>query len=116
MEVKRNKFGLNKGDSVWFESCKKSFKVRECNDMFAICTQPYNFKPNTVIYTIIDFDRYVRGLDNYVFGIYDYYSDEDCKQAMEDLMSGNMEVSWKTDKNVSLDIVRIKHKNKNNVI
>lgn len=111
MEIKTNKFKLNKDDRVWFSSNKKSFKVRECNDRFAICTQPYNFKPNTVIYTIIDFDRHVRGLDNLIFTVYDYYSDEDCKQAMEDLMSGEIEVSWKTDKNVSLDIVRIKHKN-----
>ena len=51
---------------------------------------------------------------NYIFA--GWYKDEDCKQAMEDLMSGNMEVSWKTDKNVSLDIVRIKHINKNNGI
>lgn len=116
MGTKTNKFGLNKGDSVWFSTSKKSFQVRECNDRFAICTQPFNIKPNTVVYTIIDFDRYVRGLDNYVFGIHDYYSDEDCKQAMEELMNGEMEVSWKNNKNVSLDIVRIKHKNKNNVI
>ena len=110
MEVKTNKFGLNKGDSVWFSTSKKSFKVRECNDRFAICTQPYNFKPNTVIYTIIDFDRDVRGEDNLIFSVYDYYSDEDCKQAMEDLMSGEIEVSYKRNKNTILDIVKVKHK------
>jgi hypothetical protein len=58
--------------------------------------------------TIIDFDINVRGLDNLVFGIYDYYSDEDCKQAMKDLLNGDMEVSWRS---VSLDIYRIDHKN-----
>ena len=110
MEAKENRFGLKKGDSVWFSASKKSFKVRECNERFAICTQPYNFRPETVIYTIIDFDRNVRGLDNLVFGIYDYYSDEDCKQAMEDLLHGDMEVSWRSSKNVSLDIVRINKK------
>ena len=46
---------LNKGQRVWFSDGKKSFRVREANEKFAICTQPYNFKPETVIYTIIDF-------------------------------------------------------------
>ena len=111
METKANKFGLNKGDTVWFSTNKKSFRIRECNDKFAICTQPFNLIPNTVIYSIIDFDRCVRGQDNFVFGVYDYYLDEDCKQAMEDLMNGEMEVSHKNNKSVSLDIVKIKYKN-----
>jgi hypothetical protein len=110
METKTNKFELNKGDSVWFSASKKSFKVRECNDRFAICTQPFNLQPKTVIYTIIDFDRDVRGEDNLIFSVYDYYSDEDCKQAMEDLMSGEIEVSYKRNKNTILDIVKVKHK------
>ena len=110
MERKSNKFELNKGDSVWFSASKKSFKVRECNDRFAICTQPFNLQPKTVIYTIIDFDRNVRGEDNLIFTVYDYYSDEDCKQAMEDLMSGEIEVSYKRNKNTILDIVKVKHK------
>lgn len=110
METKTNKFDLNKGDSVWFSTSKKSFKVRECNDRFAICTQPFNLRPKTVLYTIIDFDRDVRGEDNLIFTVYDYYSDEDCKQAMEDLMSGEIEVSYKRNKNTILDIVKVKHK------
>ena len=110
METKTNKFELNKGDSVWFSTSKKSFKVRECNDRFAICTQPFNLRPKTVLYTIIDFDRDVRGEDNLIFTVYDYYSDEDCKQAMEDLMCGEIEVSYKRNKNTILDIVKVKHK------
>ena len=112
MEIKTNKFKLNKDDRVWFSTNKKSFKVRECNDRFAICTQPFNLQPKTVLYTIIDFDRNVRGEDNLIFSVYDYYSDEDCKQAMEDLISGEIEVSYKRNKNTILDIVKVKHKNK----
>jgi hypothetical protein len=112
MEIKTNKFKLNKDDRVWFSSNKKSFKVRECNDRFAICTQPFNLQPKTVLYTIIDFDRNVRGEDNLIFSVYDYYSDEDCKQAMEDLIGGEIEVSYKRNKNTILDIVKVKHKNK----
>lgn len=110
MEAK-NKFDINKGDSIWFAAGNKPFRVRECNERFAICTQPYNFRPKTVIYTIIDFERNVRGMDNLIFTVYDYYLDEDCKLAMEDLLHGDLEVSWKSSKNVALDIVRIDHKN-----
>lgn len=99
---------LNKGQSIWFADGKKPFKVRCANKRFAICTQPYNFRPNTVIYTIIDFERNVRGMDNMVFGVYDYYSDEDCEKALKDLAKGKMEVSYKHSKYVELDIVKIK--------
>ena len=94
MEVKENRFGLKKGDSVWFAASKKSFKVRECNERFAICTQPFNLQPNTVIYTIIDFDRNVRGMDNLVFGIYDYYSDEDFEQMYADGKGTSYYTTW----------------------
>lgn len=99
---------LKKGDKVWFSDGKKSFTVRESKDNFAICTQPYNFRPNTVIYTIIDFEREVRGMDNYVFATHDYFSDEDCESAMCDLINKEMEVSYKHSKHVKLDIVKIK--------
>ena len=36
MEAKENRFGLKKGDSVWYAASKKSFQVRECNERFAI--------------------------------------------------------------------------------
>lgn len=97
---------LKKGDKIYFSGNKKAFTVREADEHFAICTQPYNFRPNTVVYTIIDFERNVRGMDNYVFGVHDYYSDEDCKDAMIELQTGMMEVSYKNSRKVPLDIVR----------
>lgn len=86
---------MTKGQKVWFDNIKKPFKVREANDKYAICTMPYNFKPNTVIYTIVDFERKERGLDNMVFGIHDYFSDDDCRQAFEELNIGELAVSYR---------------------
>ena len=98
---------LKKNNKVGFPAGKKPFKVRCANERFAICTQPYNFKPNTVIYTIIDFKRDVRGMDNMVFSCHDYYTDEDCETALEELINGEMEVSYKHSKYVKLDIAKI---------
>ena len=57
MDLDLNGFSnLKKGDKVWFLNNKKAFTVRACNDRFAICTQPYNFRPQTVVYTIIDLE------------------------------------------------------------
>lgn len=102
------KIELKKGQRVWFDDMKKPFKVRESNDRFAICTMPYNFIPNSVIYTIVDFERQKRGLDNMVFGVHDYYTDEDCRQAFEELNNGELEVSYKRSKNVPLQITKLK--------
>lgn len=96
------------GDRVWFRAFKKPYKVRATNGRFAICTQPFNLRPKTVFYTIIDFERNVRGLENWVFSLYDYYLDDDCESALQDLINGEMEVSWRDHKHVALDIVRVK--------
>lgn len=98
---------LNKGDRVWFNGDKKPFRVRAANEKFAICTKPYNFQPQTVIYTIVDFEWNIRGMDNMIFGIYSYYSDEECEEALQALTNGELEVSSKTHKHTRLEIERI---------
>lgn len=98
---------MKKGQKVWFDNMRKPFKVREANDKYAICTMPYNFIPNTVIYTIVDFERQERGLDNLVFGIHDYYSDEDCRQAFEELNKGEYGLSRRQNKCIPLQITRM---------
>lgn len=98
---------LHKGDRVWFNGDKKPFRVRAANEKFAICTKPYNFQPKTVIYTIVDFEWGVRGMDNMIFGIYSYYSDEECEEALQALTNGELEVSSKTHKHTRLEIERI---------
>lgn len=101
MDIKEN-------DRIWFAAEKKPYRVRAANDRFVICTKPYNFMPETVLYTIIDFERNVRGMDNMVFPIYDYYHDEDCHNALNALISGEMEVSHRNSKKIPLDIIDIK--------
>lgn len=99
---------LKKGDRVRFKGMRKFFTVRCADERFAICTMPYNLRPQTVVYTIIDMVLFVRGLDNMVFGIHDYYSDEDCEEALKELQNGEMAVSSRYGKFVKLDVEEIR--------
>lgn len=89
---------------IYFEEEKRPYKVRAYDGQYAICTKPYNFRKNTVFYTIVDFKNKIRGTDNMVFSIYDYYSDEDCQSALKDLISGELSIGRNR---IPLKIVKI---------
>lgn len=57
---------LRVGDRVRFAEESQRYVVRAVTraGRFAICTKPFNLR-NTVLYTVIDFERGVRGRDNY---------------------------------------------------
>jgi hypothetical protein len=98
---------LKVGDKIKFESERKKYTVKAKSDRYLICTKPFNPK-HTVLYTIIDLKRLVRGPDNSIFGIYDYGVQEDidrCLMALEkDSRSdwGDFEVSHR--RSIKLDI------------
>lgn len=56
-------------------------------------TEAYIECKDLPIYTIIDFKLNVRGSDNMVFGIFDYFDRKDCEKAIKYLESGEMEIS-----------------------
>lgn len=95
---------ISVGSKVWFRWEKKPYTVKCRNDRFIICTKPFNLK-QTVLYTIIDLVRNVRGTENTVFCM-GYETDQDCNEALERLANGESEV---TNRNVVvLEIVRVK--------
>ena len=121
---------LNKGDKVKLADTKQQWTVRGVTEAgrFAILTKPFNLK-RTVLYTVIDFERGVRGRDNrYGLG---YETDEqvaralEAFQATEDDLSGqcareaeergetswpsvfDAEVSHRTANHTALDIVSV---------
>ena len=55
------------GDKIKFASEAQRYTVQARSNRYAICTKPFNAR-RTVIYTIIDFERGVRGRDNLIFG------------------------------------------------
>ena len=95
------------GDKVQFEQSKRWWKVRAVSDdgNFAILTSPFNLR-KTVLYTIIDNKRGVRGPDNLVFSS-GYESDDDVKERMRELVAGEIEVSRRTSRFVPLDIANV---------
>ena len=59
---------------------------------------------HTVLYTIIDLQRNVRGTENLVFGM-GFETDEDCADALDRLEKGESEVSYRNY--VALEITRM---------
>ena len=95
---------LKKGDKIWFGKERKSFIVRESKGNFAIVTQNRG-----KVYTIIDFKRNVNGVDDKVIDPYYYSRDEDCRLAIDDLVSGKLNVSRIEGQDEPLNITKILH-------
>ncbi len=92
---------MNKvGDKIKFAGQRQRYTVQACDDRFVICTKPFNLK-KTVIYTVIDFERGVRGTENLVFGM-GAETQEQCQEMLERLQHGETEVSYRNV--TSLDI------------
>ena len=75
----------NVGDKIRFAEEKRPYTIRACDKRFLICTKPYNFKPKTVMYTIVDLEEGIRGTDNYSIGWCDYYNTKDCEKILSEL-------------------------------
>ena len=75
---------LKIGDKIKFKSEKQKYTVQAKSDRYIICTKPFNLK-QTVLYTIIDLTRLVRGPNNSVFNPYDYAVQEDIYECLNNL-------------------------------
>lgn len=81
------------GDKIKFESEKQKYTVQACSNRFVVCTKPFNAR-KTVLYTIIDFKRNVRGRENLIF-CFGFETKRDCEKAIERLVSKESEVSYR---------------------
>lgn len=111
---------LRVGDRVRFGATKQRWAVQAVTDQgrFAILTKPFNAQ-RTVLYTIVDFDRGVRGKDNF-HGL-GYETPEDIAEALHGLQHtedddrtcegdwciGGVEVSYRSGNHIRLDFVSI---------
>ena len=88
------------GDKVYIPDQKRPFKVRARDNRYIICTKPFNPR-RTVIYFIVDLIDKWRAPDNMIF-CHGYETDEDCKNRLRELQSGEIELSRR--RGISLDI------------
>lgn len=82
------------GQKIWFKSEKRPYIIKAFSDRYVICTKPFNLK-KTVLYTIIDWTRKVRGPNNLVFNLYDYTEQDDIENCMHDLIKNEIQVSFR---------------------
>jgi len=95
------------GDKIKFVEEKKPYTIKACNERYLVCTKPFNLK-HTVLYTIVDLQEGIRGTNWFVFNIYNYMVDSDCKQCLEELISGECEISHRNC--IKLNIEKINTK------
>jgi hypothetical protein len=86
-------YKIKEGSKIKFVEEKQKYTVRASNIAFAICTKPMNAK-KTVLYTIIDWNKQIRGTENLVFGI-GAETDEECQEMLERLTQGESEISFR---------------------
>jgi hypothetical protein len=95
------------GDKVTFAEEKQPYKVRAVSQdgRYAICTKPFNLR-KTVLYSIIDFEANRRAPDNMIF-CRGYLNDEQIAERMSELISGELELSWR--RGTDLKIAEVKY-------
>lgn len=83
------------GGRIKFLEEKTPYKIRALSNYFAVCTRPYN-PQRTVIYTVLDFRKSIRGTENVVFCM-GAETDEDCQEMLQRFESGESEVSHRNN-------------------
>lgn len=126
-----NNLQLRVGLPICFESEKKPYTIKAISERFAIATRPihkqedryiiahqvkmgaYSTKEEAweaykhdVIYTLIDFEKGLRGADFFTLGKYDYHSPEDIRLCLEELYSGACEISRRNRIALDIDVQR----------
>lgn len=90
------------GDKVYIPNQKKPYKVRARDDRYIICTKPFN-PQRTVLYFIVDLVEKRRAPDNMIF-CRGYETDEDCRERLAELQSGEIELSKRRGIPLDIDI------------
>lgn len=109
---------FNVGKKVYFKDEKLPYNVMASSERYAIASrkihrredadlihykvemgayisfkEAFEANKDNPVYSIVDFNKNIRGAENFVFGIYDYFKESDCDKAIKDLESGLMEIS-----------------------
>jgi hypothetical protein len=91
---------IKAGDRIKFAAERQRYTVRAAGKRYLVCTKPFNLR-HTVLYTIVDLVKGIRGTENLIFGL-GFETQEDCDAALARLEAGETEVSHRNF--VPLDI------------
>lgn len=85
------------------------YTVRCASERYAILTRPFTSRDieafdlhhsdckdwmgRHLVYSIMDVEQQIRGKNHFVFNRYEYELDAGCQQCLEDMMSGECEIS-----------------------
>lgn len=97
---------LKIGNRIKFLKEKISYKIMAFDDRFIICQKPYNPK-RTFMYSIIDLKKNIRGADN-CYCKFQYDDLEECKEALKELNSGDIEISYRNWCELDIEKVIVK--------
>lgn len=97
-------FLFTEGSAVKFCSERAPYRVRAAGARYAVCTKPFNPR-KTVVYTVVDMLKDIRGTENLVFGM-GAETDGQCSEMLGRLESGETEVSRRNW--VKLDVEWVK--------
>lgn len=93
---------MKKGQRVKFNDDRRIFFVRESNERFTILTYPHE---DSVMYTIIDHEKNIRGTDNMVF-CNGYETDRDVRFNMIALLRNKMSISYRNRVELSIKYIK----------
>ena len=82
---------MKTGDKLYFLEEKRPYSIRALGKRYAVCTKPFNPK-STVLYTIVDFEKQIRGTENLIFCL-GTETDERCEKMLQRLENGETEIS-----------------------
>jgi len=97
---------LKVGGKIKFSTEKQRYTVKAKSERYIICTKPFNIK-HTVLYTIIDLERLVRGTNNMVFNPYDYEYQSDIDSCLVDLECNDNVVEVTHRNCIKLDVENV---------
>lgn len=87
-------------DKVYIPGEKRSYRVKARDERYIICTKPCF---GTVLYFIVDLKERWRAPDNMVF-CSGYETEEQCKERLAELQSGEIELSRRRGIPLDIDI------------
>ena len=97
---------LAKGDKIYFlEEPNRPYTVVGSKDNFVIAIRYLNRKQSLFLYTILDIKELERGSNNLVFNIYDYEKEDEVNACLDQLISGECEISHRNK--IDLSIIKI---------